>query len=150
MSLSQATFNQLIRLLTLDEQYRQYPYRDSLGILTIGIGRNLEQRGISKAEADYLLSTDINDSYAELAQHLIFFESLDEVRKVVLIDMCVNMGIERLLGFVKMLQAIKAGDYQAAANEMRNSKWAMQVHGRAERLAHMMETGKFYEFIGIR
>ena len=66
-----------------------------------------------------------------------------EVRKVVLVDMCYNLGINRFLGFKKMLAAVKEGNYDTAADEMLNSKWATQVKGRAVELAQLMREGVY-------
>lgn len=129
--------------LSSHEGYRQFPYKDTEGILTIGIGRNLKTRGITKDEALYLLENDIRAAEQDLRWNVHGFEKLDEVRQAVLIDMVVNMGIGRLMGFTRMLAALAAGNYAGAASEMLESKWAGQVKGRAVSLAEMMRTGEW-------
>lgn len=137
----------LVAELKRDEALRLKPYRDTEGKLTIGIGRNLDDVGISEAEAAVLVNNDIDRTIADLDAKLPWWRQLDEVRQRVLVNMCFNMGIgnvslgKGLLSFVNTLAKMKAGDYQGAADGMRASKWAGQVGARAERLIQMMRTG---------
>ena len=132
----------MIRQLRLHEGERLKPYRCTAGKLTIGVGRNLEDRGITVAESAYLLGNDIDSHWRELVRALPWVERLDEVRQRVLLDMAFNLGIGGLLGFKNTLATIKAGDYQKAAAMMLDSKWARQVGRRADRLSGMMASGK--------
>lgn len=136
---------QLTSMLAQDEGFRQYPYRDSRGILTIGYGRNLEAVGISKDEALSLMINDIQKAEHELWNHFPSYEKLSDVRKCVLIDMAFNLGFEGLMGFRGMIACIGNDDFAGAAEHMRNSLWDTQVKARAERLAYMMETNTFWE-----
>ncbi len=117
-----------------------FPYRDSRGILTIGVGRNLVKKGISRTEALYLLSNDITECFTELSK-MDFFISQNEVRQCVLIDMCFNLGLEGLMEFRKMICALKEQNYNAAAEEIRNSKAALETGSRYPKLAYYMERG---------
>ena len=119
-------------------------YEDTQGILTIGVGRNLEDRGLSEDEVDYLLNNDIKICVEELKRSFDWYDDLDDIRKRVLVDMMFNLGMPRLKGFVKMLEAIESGAWGAAAEEMLDSTWARQVGSRADRLSEMMETGTDY------
>lgn len=132
----------MTRQLRLHEGERLMPYRCTAGKLTIGVGRNLEDRGITREESAYLLANDIAAEERELLRALPWVGTLDEVRQRVLLDMSFNMGLAGLLGFKRTLATIQAGDYQAAATMMLDSKWAKQVGQRAERLSRMMATGK--------
>jgi len=132
----------MVRQLRLHEGERLKPYRCTAGKLTIGVGRNLEDRGISREESAMLLANDIADMERELQRALPWVARLDEVRARVLVDMAFNMGIVGLLNFKRTLATVEAGDYQQAATMMLDSKWAKQVGGRAERLSRMMLTGK--------
>jgi lysozyme len=132
----------LRNLLVSDEAYRQHPYLDSTGHTTIGIGRNLTDRGISYEEALDLLDNDIIYFSNRLNHNFEFFGELDDCRKIVLINMCFNLGIGGLLGFKRMLRALQLCDYDAASKEMIDSTWSIQVKGRATRLARMMQTGE--------
>lgn len=135
--------DKLTDMLVDHEGMRRKPYRCTAGKLTIGVGRNLDDRGISPDEAMYMLANDIRDSRRELSAAFSWFDKLDEVRQAVLIDMCVNLGLSRLQGFRNTLALIGVGKYEAAAQEMLNSKWAEQVGRRAQRLSRMMATGRW-------
>ncbi len=116
------------------------PYRCPTGRLTIGVGRNLEDTGLSKSEALFLLDNDLRRVELECARAFDWFDTLDDVRKRVLIEMAFNMGLSGLMTFRNMLKAIKQKDYVKASEEMLDSLWAKQVKTRAYRLAHIMET----------
>lgn len=137
---------ELAKALVRDEGLRFKPYRCTAGKLTIGIGRNLDDRGITKAEAFALLENDIDSCIADLDGALAWWRKLDEVRQEVLINMCFNMGIgsssRGLLSFKNTLRMIESGDYAGAAAGMLNSRWATQVGARARRLSEQMRTGK--------
>lgn len=139
----------LIEQLRLHEGERRQPYRDTVGKLTIGIGRNLDDKGLRRDEIEYLLNNDIADARADLDRYLPWWRGLDPVRQRVLIDMSFNMGIGApnrggLLSFVNTLSNIRQGRYAEAADMMLASKWAQQVGRRAVRLATMMRTGMDY------
>ena len=131
----------LKQLLVKHESYKQFPYTDITGHLSIGIGRNLSDRGISTSEAFYLLDEDIMYFTGKLNHFLKFFSKLDENRQIALIDMCFNVGVQGFLNFTQMILALEAHDYPRAANEMLNSKWAEQVGDRAIALANIVRTG---------
>jgi lysozyme len=131
------------RLLTLHEGVRLKPYRDTVGKLTIGIGRNLDDRGITREEAEYLLSNDISDVWLRLVSLLPFFARLDTVRQSILLDMAFNLGVPGLMAFKNTLAAIGDGRYADAAAGMLASRWAEQVGRRAQRLSEMMRTGNW-------
>jgi len=138
-------------------------YKDTLGIDTIGIGRNLQDRGISKEELDhmdiphidlvyrdgiteadarYLATNDVRIVEDELLRAHPCVDRLDAVRQLVLIDMAFNMGVPRLCKFKKMWAAIHDEDFMIAAKEMLDSRWANQVKSRSTKLAHAMHTGE--------
>jgi lysozyme len=129
-------------LLVQHESFKQFPYYDITGHLTIGIGRNLSDRGISTIEAFYLLDDDIIYFSSKLNHYLSFFSILDENRQIALIDICFNLGVQGFLGFKETIAALEKGDYEEAAKEMLNSKWAQQVGERATCLANIIRTGE--------
>lgn len=137
----------ILALIEDHEAYRAKPYRCSAGKLTIGIGRNIEDRGISHDEAVYMAFNDIGDAIHHC--HAIFdrFMELSGVRQAILIDMCFNMGPDRFRGFKKMIAAINARDYEKAADEMVDSLWYKQVGRRSKRLVAMMRTDKWPKFL---
>lgn len=129
--------------LTRDEGTRAFPYLDSVGKTTIGVGRNLTDVGLSPEEISFLLKNDVDRATSQLVSRLPYFPALDPVRQAVLVNMAFNLGFHGLEGFPKMLLAIAQGDWEGAASEMLNSKWASQVGARAERLAQQIRTGQW-------
>lgn len=127
--------------LIRDEAMKLKPYRDSVGKLTIGVGRNLDDVGISQVEAAQMLDSDIRRTADALDKALPWWRGLDEVRQRVLLNMAFNMGVAGMLGFKHTLAAVQTGKYADAAAEMLDSKWAQQVGSRAQRLADMMIKG---------
>lgn len=139
-------------------------YQDTLGIDTIGIGRNLKDRGISREELDYLdipsmevvyehgiseadarylALNDIAIVENELCRVHPCVEELDSVRQLVLMDMAFNMGVPRLCKFKKMWNAIHEQQFETASIEMMDSRWARQVGSRAKKLSDAMAKGEF-------
>jgi lysozyme len=131
----------LAQELERDEGKKNMLYRDSLGIWSIGVGRNLQDRGLSDDEILYLLKNDMNIVFAALDTSLPWWRAMTENRQRVLANMCFNLGINRLMGFKNTLLSMSQGDYAAAAAGMLASRWATQVGDRATRLAAMMEQG---------
>ncbi len=128
--------------LLKDEGTRNKPYKCPAGKLTIGVGRNIEDNGLREDEIQLMLKNDIKASYRELARDVQGFTNLDDVRQNVLVNMCFNMGWPTLKYFKKMFAAIQDEDYQEAARQMLDSKWAKQVGVRADRLSLQMEQGR--------
>ena len=127
--------------LSVDEGRRAKVYMDSLGIPTVGVGRNLQDKGLSNKEIDYLLENDIAECGADLSKSFPWFVELDEVRQHVLLNMRFQLGPQRFRTFKKLLEAVERKDYAAAADAMRFSKWATQVPVRANRLIEEMRSG---------
>jgi lysozyme len=134
----------LTEQLKRHEGLRLKPYRCPAGKLTIGYGRNLDDSGISQAEAAAMLENDIAKFRGQVIAALPWAENLDEARMNVLINMALNMGTRGLLQFKKTLAAIMAGEYGKAADMMLQSKWAKQVGSRASELSEQMRTGGEY------
>jgi lysozyme len=134
--------DQLRAMLIRQEGLKLKPYRDSVGKLTIGVGHNLEDAGISEAAAYVILDEDIAVAASEAAK-LPVFAGLDPVRQDVLIDMIFNMGLPRLRGFVNMLGALADNNWDEAAKQMLDSRWATQVGSRANELAQMIKSGEY-------
>ena len=130
----------LIKELTRDEGMRKKPYHCTADKLTIGIGRNLDDVGISEEEAQFLLKNDIKRA-VEDAKKFVWYDDLSPARKRVIINMLFNIGLGRFKQFKKTIQYISVGDYSSAAVEMLDSRWANQVGVRAKRLSKMMKEG---------
>ena len=122
--------------LIRDESLETELYRCSSQKLTIGVGRNLQDNGITEDEAMYLLENDINRCIKEL-KTLDWFDDAPECVKRGLINMNFNMGWLTLQKFKKMLNSLEQGFYQNAAIEALDSRWAAQVGKRAERIAEL-------------
>ena len=154
----------LMQKLVAHEGMRLDVYKDTLGINTIGIGRNLDDRGITKDELDwmdypsieyvysdgiteadavYLAQNDVQIVEEELVRAHPCVEELDAVRQLVLVDMAFNLGVPRLSKFKKMWAAIHENKFDVAAKEMLDSRWANQVKSRAVKLSNAMYNGEF-------
>lgn len=133
----------IIEQLLRDEGLKLKPYLDSVGKLTIGVGRNLDDVGISVDEAHVLLANDIAHAANMLEQALPWAMNLDPARQGALLNMCFNMGIGGLLQFKKALEAMQAGDFNAAVREFEDSKWYAQVGSRAYRLCTQIASGEW-------
>ncbi|GAB3123810.1 hypothetical protein GCM10027256_18490 [Novispirillum itersonii subsp. nipponicum] len=127
--------------LRRDEAVRLLPYRCTAGKLTIGIGRNLDDVGISAEEAAVLLGNDIRRVLAGLDRQLPWWRGLSAGRQRALANMAFNLGLPRLLGFRQMLAALQAGQWEEAARQALDSKWAGQVGERADRIARLIREG---------
>jgi len=120
------------------------PYQCTADKLTIGVGRNIEDRGITEDEARYLLKNDIKIVEDELLSKKPMVAELDAVRQRVLVDMGFNLGIPTLLKFQNMWLAIEQEDFIQASVEMMDSRWARQVGQRAHRLSEAMRIGEWH------
>ncbi len=143
------------------EGFRSHLYLDSNGIWTIGWGRNMEDvglsseekaylgvpprdikvTGITEEEGKYMLGHDIQRTITGCCHAFDWFESLDNIRKAVVVDMAFNMGIQGFKKFKETIIYISTGRWEEAAREMLNSSWAREVKGRAKVLSEMMRTG---------
>jgi len=138
--------------LSKHEGRRKYVYDDASGkaigegcfvrgLPTVGVGRNLYDRGLSDDEIDYLLDNDINDCLHDASQ-LSFFSSLDPVRKAAVVELVFNLGLTRLKGFKKFLGFMLEQRWAQASAELKDSNWYRQVgEGRGDTIRHMIETG---------
>ncbi len=129
----------LVRDLIRDEGLRLKPYRCSAGKLTIGVGRNLEDRGISEAEATDMLRNDISGVLDDLNRNIPWWQNLERSQRLALANMGFNLGWPRLRQFKKMLAALKDGDVDTAAREALDSRWAEQVGSRAKRITRQLK-----------
>ncbi len=129
------TSKQLIQQLKHDEGTILMPYKDILGFLTIGTGRCIEKIGITEEEANYLLINDIARCKQELSSFIWYTMQPPDIQDAIL-NMCFNLGLDGLLKFKRMLNALKQKDYGTAAREALDSKWAQQVGQRAIRIAN--------------
>lgn len=135
--------DKLTELLIEHEGLRLFVYKDTMDKDTIGVGRNLSDRGIRQDEAMYMLANDLKESRAELS-HYDWYNSLDEVRQDVLVELHFNIGLSKLLGFHQTLLAIENKDFAAAAMHLLNSQWAQQVgKERSQNMADRLHFGHY-------
>lgn len=128
-------------LIEQNEGRRNTVYKDSLGINTVGVGRNLEGKGLSNDEIDYLLANDIKEVVQDL-ETMPWFAGLTDGRKAVMIDMRFQLGPSRFRGFKRMIEAVRTGRYSDAAAEIKNSVLADQAPNRAKRNISIMLSGE--------
>lgn len=117
-------------LITKHEGIRLHPYKDSVGKLTVGIGHNLDDNGISLAAAQFILEEDIANAVNELKNIFEEWDELPTTVQAVLTDMMFNLGYNHFSGFKRMIAAIRIQDFKQAAKEAKNSKWCKQVSNR--------------------
>lgn len=129
--------------LRRDEGEIRFPYKDTVGKVTIGVGRNLTDDGLSRSEIQLLLTNDVSEIESYLSASLLWYKDLDEARQGVLLNMGFNLGAHGLLGFHNMLTLMEKKDWKGASAAMLDSKWATQVGPRAARLADQLESGEW-------
>lgn len=131
--------------LRVDEGYRLKPYTDTVGKLSIGIGRNLADVGVNRGEIALMFDNDL--ATAEHAARLLIpsFDSLSDVRKAVVVNLAFNMGYDVLAGFVNTLKAIEERRWADAKAGLKASKWHGQVGDRAPRLEESLLSNQWKE-----
>jgi len=128
----------LLAMIEQHEGRRAFPYRDTVGKLTIGVGRNLTDRGLSDDEITFLLMNDMHLARQICVNLFANFASLSPDRQAGLLSMAFNLGGPRLKKIRKMRAAIMADDWQQAADEALMSKWARQLPARAAEIAGLL------------
>lgn len=118
-------------------------YKDSEGVSTIGYGHNLENNPLSEKAIEQILDDDIQKAVEAARVFVPYYEQLNDVRQEVVVEMIFNLGHTGFSKFIKMKKALSEFDYDRAALEMINSKWAGQVGERAVTLSRLMKTGSY-------
>ena len=137
---------QLVDTLKRHEGVKAFAYQCTADKTTIGVGRCIDEDGgigLSDDEIEYLLMNDIERCDAELRAAYDWYENLKKPRRDAMINMCFNLGLTRLRGFVKALEAMSREQYDVAADEFMDSKWAQQVGTRAIRVTEMIRDGEY-------
>jgi len=137
--------SKLVEMIKRHEGVRSHVYLCSAGYETLGVGRNISESGLglSDDEIEYLLANDIERVKGELSDTYFWFGALNEARQDAMIDICFNLGLTRLRGFVKALEAMSREQFDIAADEFMDSRWASQVGNRAIRVTEMIRTGEY-------
>lgn len=133
--------NRLIKQLIIHEGLKLEPYQCTAGKLTIGVGRNLDDVGITKEEATYMLENDMARVAGQCWANFEWFADLSPVRKEAIINLVFNMGLSKFKQFKKTIAHIEAGDFDLAGAELLNSRYADQVGQRAVDVANQLESG---------
>ena len=135
----------LIEMLKRHEGVRSHVYLCSAGYETIGVGRNIADSGLglSDDEVEYLLNNDIERVRQELTDSYFWFPALNEARQDAMIDICFNLGLTRLRGFVNAIEAMSREQFDVAADEFMDSRWATQVGNRANEITEMIRVGEY-------
>ena len=139
--------SKLVEQLKRHEGIRTHAYQCTANMTTVGVGRNIDEDGgigLSIDEIEFLLENDIKRCKQELIS-FPWFSQIDSVRQDALINLCFNLGMTRLLGFRNALTAMSVGDYDKAADEFMDSRWAKEVGSRAEEVCAMIRTGNYPE-----
>ena len=135
----------LVEMIKRHEGVRSKVYMCSAGYETIGVGINISESGLglSDDEIDYLLENDIKRVTEELQDTYFWFGGLNEARRDAMVDICFNLGLTKLRGFVNALTAMSREQFDVAADEFMDSKWAQQVGTRAIRVTEMIRSGEY-------
>jgi lysozyme len=129
----------LLEQLERHEGRRKFPYVDTVGKLTIGVGRNLTDRGLSDDEIDYLLMNDVREVLADLAT-FPWYAGLPESAKKGIADLRFNLGPTKFRKWTATIRYLERGDLVGAARQFRsNTRYFRQVGSRAERIARLIE-----------
>lgn len=145
--------NLLVQWLKFEEGFRARPYRDTVGVATVGYGRNLKAHPLpgrdwaalpcSRVEAEEWLREDLGDMYFKLRRAKPVIEELDPVRAAALMNMAYQLGVGGVLGFKRMWAAVEDRDWLMAARMAKDSRWARQTPNRSKRVCRALETGKW-------
>jgi lysozyme len=163
-----ANIDTIRRYITLNEGKRNVVYNDSLGIPTIGVGFNLRRsdapasisalglnfndvlsgkQSLTDGQINSLLDADIETAENSTARRLFLnFDTIDPDRQVILVDLSFNLGYTRLSGFKNAVAAINAGQWDTAADELKDSNWYRQVGNRGVRNVETIRTGRLPNF----
>lgn len=128
---------ELIQQIKEHEGFRGSPYDDHLGYPTIGYGTKLP---LSEVEATLLLKHRLSDMSEELFSKKPTVLGYPAEIKEVLLEMSYQMGVPNVLKFRKMFYALDKGAYEAAADEMIDSRWYKQTPNRATKLADIVRS----------
>lgn len=134
---------ELVKQLKRHEGLRLKPYKCTSNKTSIGVGRNLDDIGISEKEAEMLLLNDIEEAKRQLAAHFPWTADLDEVRLAALINFTFNVGIGTVSKFVNAMDLLKDGKFDMASEEFLQSRWANQVGQRAIDVTEQIRTGEW-------
>lgn len=150
--------DRLTQSIRIHEGYREIPYRDSLGLWTVGHGHLIEHTELrgwmphrtigsfltalcNPEQHDLWLENDIDGAIRRAKSWMDCFDDLSDLRQEVLAEMCFQLG-GRVSGFVKFKAAVEAGDFEEAARQMIDSRWCEQTPARVKVLSQRMRDNR--------
>lgn len=153
----------IFNMLKYDEGCKLEIYKDTLGYYTIGIGHLVSKESefsiavatldssigrstngiITDIEAQTLFQSDVAKAKSSLSQYGLgsLLNNLDPVRQAALINMSFQLGAHGVANFKNSMALLARGEWEAAANELKNSTWYRQTTNRATRVIETFRTG---------
>jgi lysozyme len=136
-------YKDIEQMVLAHEGLRLKPYRCPAGKLTIGVGRNIEDRGITPSEAMLLLRNDLQECENDLKTIFVDWNpALLGFRAWALVDMRFQLGGSGFRKFKKMIAAVKNRDWEQVAIQAEDSRWFKQVPRRAKEIVAILRTGE--------
>jgi len=135
----------LINMLTRHEGASNHLYTCPGGRLTIGVGHNIEDNGLSDHIIRLILQEDIDNALKDLCSIFPTLYTMGVARRDALTDMMFNLGLPAFRSFKRMIAAIERERWEQAATEALDSAWATQVGERAQEIAQLLRTDSYTE-----
>lgn len=127
--------------LRIDEGWKNRPYKDTVGKLTVGCGRNIDDVPFGDDEITLMLENDLIRAESICRTLYPGFDAISDNRRAALMNLAFNMG-GGLSAFHHMNEAVNNDDWEEAARQLMASKWATQVQeSRSSRLHDMIQNG---------
>ena len=136
--LSDGSVETLTQRIERHEGLRLKPYTDTTGKITIGVGHNLTDDGLTLVQVEDIFENDLQTAQDALRRDLPWTDALTPIRREVFVELSFNLGMPRLLLFTTFLSFAEAGDWDHASADLLTTKWAVQVKSRAVELAHLL------------
>ena len=132
--------SELLQQIKEHEGLKLKLYKCPAGRLTIGYGHNIEDNGLSKSACEYILYDDIDEAKKNLYTIFgsEFFESLNDLKKIALIDMMFNLGLSKFLTFKRFIFAVETRNWSNASKEVINSRAYEQNKRRYKKIAEQI------------
>jgi lysozyme len=140
----------LIKSIQDHEGFEAFPYKCTAGKWTVGYGHRIKDvdlfnkqypDGWTKGQATERIKTHIDNIRTDSRLQSVY-DCLNDIRSEIITEMCYQLGMSGFLGFSKMIFWIKQGEWDAAADEGLDSKWAIKdTPGRALELMELFRKG---------
>lgn len=151
------SYGEIAKRLEFHEGRKSESYYCTGGYLTQGIGHNLQTNPLTSEqkskikdlkhwtdnEINMILADDVQQCKAIMSQMIKGFDDFDDERQYALVDMCFQLGPLGVSKFKNMLSAMREKDWEKAADECLNSKYAKQTPTRAKRISYLIKKGEW-------